>query len=289
MRYSIDAPAKINLYLDVLSKRENGYHDIKSVMQSVSICDKITISVEKSKNTSITLYGNNNSIAWDESNLVYKACSLFIKEAGIEGYSFTIYVEKKIPIKAGMGGGSTDAAATLNLLNDIFDEKFTEDELCALGARLGADVAFCIKGGACLCEGIGEKLTPVSGLKNVYLLCAIGNSSISTPEAYALLDEKYGTSCTDSASIDEFLTNVKNGDLFRICSGLYNKFESVICPALPEIEKIKSIFMENGALGALMSGSGPSVFGIFDDEDNQMNAFYDLICENFRTFLCKPL
>ena len=129
MRYSIDAPAKINLYLDVLSKRENGYHDIKSVMQSVSICDKITISVEKSKNTSITLYGNNNSIAWDESNLVYKACSLFIKEAGIEGYSFTIYVEKKIPIKAGMGGGSTDAAATLNLLNDIFDEKFTEDEV----------------------------------------------------------------------------------------------------------------------------------------------------------------
>ena len=289
MRYSINAPAKINLYLDVLSKRENGYHNVKSVMQSISICDEITISVEKSNENSITLYGTGDSVAWDESNLVHKACSLFINEANIQGYSFTIFVEKKIPVKAGMGGGSTDAGATLKLLNDIFDEKFTEDELCAIGAKLGADVAFCIKGGTCLCEGIGEYLTPVFPFNCSHMICAIGSSSISTPEAYALLDKKYGIECDDSADISAFLASVENGNLSAICSRLYNKFETVICPLHPEIDEIKNILKQNGALGVLMSGSGPSVFGIFDSEESQINAYTALLNLDFDAFLCKTI
>lgn len=289
MRYSISAPAKINLFLDVLSKHENGYHDIKSVMQSVSLSDEITISVEKSLKTEINLSGTNKEIAWNESNLAYKACAMFIDEAGLDGFLFNIHVEKKIPIKAGMGGGSADAAATLKLLNDIFDKPFTNERLCQIGARLGADVAFCIIGGTCLCEGFGDKLTPVTSLANVPLVCAIGSSSISTPEAYEMVDRHYGTDCGAGASIYDFLTSIKAEDLNGICSKLYNKFEGVISSVLPEVEHIKDILIKNGAIGALMSGSGPSVFGVFDSEKAQLGAFSALTDAGFDAFLCKTL
>ena len=289
MKYSILAPAKINLFLDVLSKREDGYHEIKSVMQSVSIYDKISLEIQKSISISIRLNGSNPSLKWDESNLVYKACALFLKVSGIDGYSFDFYIEKNIPICAGMAGGSTDAAGVLLLLNQAFDNRFSIDELCAMGSKLGADVAFCIRGGTCLCEGVGEILTPLSPLDGMYLVCAIDSSSVSTPQAYSLLDERYGTDFHESADLGSFLTSVENKDLSSICSHLFNKFESVIAPLNENINRIKDLLVKNGALGALMSGSGPSVFGIFENEIDQKNALFALQKEKITAFSCKSL
>lgn len=289
MRYSISAPAKINLYLDVLSRRDNGYHNIKSVMQAVSIYDEITLALQESSKNKIVLSGSNCGIAWDNKNLVYKACELFIKEAKISGYTFNLFVEKKIPVCAGMAGGSTDAAGTLLLLNQAFDDFFTDDELCNIASKLGADVAFCVNGGTCLCEGIGERLTPLKSFSGKYLVCAIDGSCVSTPEAYALLDEKYGTNCTDSANIDKLISSIENDDLKGVCFGLYNKFESVIMPKLPNVENIKSILKENGAIGTLMSGSGPSVFGIFETEEAQLNGYLALLSKEITAFMCKTI
>lgn len=289
MRYSILAPAKINLYLDVLSKREDGYHEIKSVMQAISIYDEITLDITNSDKIIIRLNGSEPSLKWDESNLVYKACTLFLNEAKLDGYSFDFYVKKNIPICAGMAGGSTDAAGALLLLNQAFGNRFSIEDLCSLGAKLGADVAFCIRGGTCICEGVGEVLTPLPPLDTMYLVCAIDSSSISTPRAYSLLDEKYGIIVDESSNFKVFLKSAKNKDIHSICSLLFNKFESVIIPLNENIRTIKELLLKNGAIGALMSGSGPSVFGIFETEDAQKNAFFALQREKIRVFLCKSL
>lgn len=289
MRHSISAPAKINLYLDVLSKMENGYHNIKSVMQTISLFDEITLAVQKSNSNKINIDGSRSKIAWDKTNLVYKACEIFLKQSKLNGYTINLFVEKKIPISAGMAGGSTDAAGTLLLLNQAFGDIFTEKELCEMGATLGADVPFCIMGGTCLCEGVGERLTPLKCFSDKFLVCAIDQSSVSTPKAYQLLDEKYGTECTDSANIENLLACIENDDLKGVSSLLFNKFESVISPLLPNVDKIKSILAENGAIGTLMSGSGPSVFGIFETEEAQANAYFALLKEEISAFLCKTI
>ena len=289
MKYTILAPAKINLYLDVLSKREDGYHEIESVMQSVSLCDKISIDISKSSELKISIDGTSDAIAWDEKNLAYKACKLFVSEAKITNSKIDIFVEKNIPISAGMAGGSTDAGGVLMLLNKAFGEPFSSEKLCELGARLGADVPFCIAGGTYLCKGVGEVLLPLTPFKDKLLVCAIDSSSVSTPVAYGMLDKKYGTDATSSSDINAFLAYVKNDDLKGVSSSLFNKFESVIIPENPSILKIKDLLLENGALGALMSGSGPSVFGLFGNETDQKRAFDALQKEKIQAFLCKTL
>ena len=272
MKHTILAPAKVNLYLDVLSRREDGYHEIESVMQAVSLCDKISVDISDASELQISLSGTNDAIAWDEKNLAYRACELFAKEAKISNSRIEIFVEKNIPICAGMAGGSTDAAGVLLILNKAFGEPFSKEELCSIGARLGADVPFCIIGGTCLCKGVGDVLIPLSPFSDRLLVCAIDSSSVSTPVAYSLLDKKYGTSATSSENLDAFLAYVKNGNLKEVSSSLFNKFESVIIPENPTILKIKDLLLSNGALGALMSGSGPSVFGVFENENDQKRA-----------------
>ncbi len=289
MKHSILAFAKVNLYLDVLSKRDNGYHEIESVMQSISLCDEISLEISVCKGIEIHLNGSDCSLSWDESNLAYKACKLFLDEAKISNHRIDIFVKKNIPISAGMAGGSTDAGGALILLNKAFGEPFSKEKLCELGARLGADVPFCIMGGTCLCQGVGEILTPISSFKDKLMVCAIDSSSVSTPRAYAMLDEKYGTNASRSSDIDAFLTCVKNNNFKGVCSSLFNKFESVIIPTNPSISKIKELLVENGALCALMSGSGPSVFGIFESEADQIRAYNALQDAKIRAFLCKSL
>ncbi len=289
MKHSILAFAKVNLYLDVLSRREDGYHEIESVMQSISLCDEISLEISACKGTEIHLNGSDCSLSWNESNLAYKACKLFLDKAKISNYCIDIFVKKNIPISAGMAGGSTDAGGVLILLNNAFGEPFSKERLCELGARLGADVPFCIMGGTCLCQGVGEILTPISSFKDKLMVCAIDSSSVSTPKAYGMLDEKYGTRASRSSDIDAFLTYVKNDDLKGACSSLFNKFESVIIPTNPSILKIKELLAQNGALGALMSGSGPSVFGIFESEADQIRAYNALQDAKIRAFLCKSL
>lgn len=282
--------AKINLYLDVLNKRDDGYHNIKSVMQSVSLCDTLTIDVFDNNNENeIEIQCQNSTLKCDNTNLIYKACMRFLDATKISGKKIRFTLDKNIPISAGMAGGSSNAATALLLLNEAFNFPLTSDEIFNIGIKIGADVAFCLNGGTCLCEGIGEILTPLKSLKDAYLVCAIDSSSVSTPVAFSMLDEKFGTSCTDSANIVGILEAIKASDICSVCSNLYNKFEFVITEKNKNIQAIKNIMISNGALGALMSGSGPSVFGIFRNENDQKSAYFALKSKNISAFLCKTI
>ena len=285
-----NAYAKINLYLDVLDKMENGYHNIKSVMQQVSLCDTLSLEVfDVNDSNCIEINCNNPEIKCDSSNLIYKATSLFLENANISGKKCVFHLTKSIPISAGMAGGSTDGATALLLLNEWFGFPFSKNELLAMGVRLGADFAFCIEGGTAVCEGIGEKIRKITPLKDVFMVCAIDNSSVSTPVAFSMLDERYGTSCTESGNLKNMVDAINTKSLTEIASCLYNKFESVIVEKNLNINIIKDTLIRNGAIGALMSGSGPSVFGIFDDEEKQALAFSALKKANINAFLCKTI
>ena len=282
--------AKINLFLDVLNKRDDGYHNIKSVMQAISLHDRISLAVsDVAGENQIEIHCQNTSLKCDNSNLIYKAFARFFEKVKMNGKKCIFYLEKNIPISAGMAGGSSNAATALLLLNEALDFPLSQNQLLNIGAKIGADVSFCLTSGTCLCEGVGDIITPISPLKNVYLVCAIDKSSVSTPVAFSLLDKKYGTDCTDSMNIEKMLNAIEKNDLHEICSSLYNKFESVIIPQNQNIQQIKSIMAENGALGALMSGSGPSVFGIFDSEEAQNSAYIALKNDNISAFLCKTI
>ncbi len=285
-----NAYGKINLYLDVLNKRADGYHNVKSVMQSVSLCDVLTLEITDIQgNNEISIISSDISLKCDKSNLIYKAWDKFFEATKIGGKRCIFNLEKNIPMAAGMAGGSSDCACTLSLLNEAFDYPLSEEELIKLGSKIGADVAFCIKGGTCICEGIGEIITPLNSFKDVLLVSAIDESSVSTPYAFSLLDEKYGTNCSDSGEIVGVIEGIKSGDIGMVANGLYNKFESVIIPEIENVQKIKDIMVNNGAIGALMSGSGPSVFGIFDTEKAQKSAFDALKNHGIKAFLCETV
>lgn len=282
--------AKINLYLDVLNKRDDGYHNIKSIMQSISLCDTLSLEVtETNGENNIEILCSDLRLKCDSSNLIYKAFVKFFEKTKIKGKKCVFQLIKQIPISAGMAGGSSNAATTLCLLNEALNFPLTDDELLDLASKIGADVAFCLKGGTCLCEGIGEKITPISPLEGVYLVCAIDKSSVSTPVAFSMLDEKYGVNCYDSSNINKIIQAIEASSLHDVCFSLYNKFESVIIPQNENIQLIKDSLIKNGAIGALMSGSGPSVFGIFENEETQRSAYFALKNDDISVFLCKTL
>ena len=282
-----NAYGKINLYLDVLNKREDGYHNVKSVMQSVSLCDTLTLEITDIQgDNEISIISSDISLKCDKSNLIYKAWDRFFEATKIENKKCIFTLEKNIPMAAGMAGGSSDCACALLLLNEALGHPLSEADLIKLGSKIGADVTFCIKGGTCICEGIGEIITPLNSFKNVLLVSAIDESSVSTPYAFSLLDEKYGTDCSDSADIITVVDGIRNEDIKAVAKSLYNKFENVIIPKIENVQKIKDIMVNNGAIGALMSGSGPSVFGIFDDEKSQKSAFDALKNNGIKAFLC---
>jgi 4-diphosphocytidyl-2-C-methyl-D-erythritol kinase len=290
------APAKINLYLDVLNKRKDGYHEIESIMQSISLCDKLTLKISDIQGENVIKIDTDSAkIPNDNSNLVYKATAKFIDYAcklygiKISGKCFEFYIEKSIPVCAGMAGGSTDCACALLMLNQAFDYPFKDNELLTLGASLGADVGFCLIGGTAVCRGIGDEITPISKLSDAYIVCAIDDSSVSTPVAFKMIDDKYGTSPIPYGGLENMIISIKNGDISNTSSLLYNKFEAVIAESNKNINVIKNTLLENGAMGALMSGSGPSVFGIFSNENDSINAFKALESQKIRAFLCKTL
>ena len=285
-----NAYGKINLYLDVLDKREDGYHNVKSVMQSVSLCDEITLEVADIQGENeIDIISSDDRLKCDKGNLIYKAWFRFFESTQISGKRCIFTLKKNIPMAAGMAGGSSDCACALSLLNEAFDYPLSYEELVVLGSKIGADVAFCIKGGTCVCEGIGEKISPIKGFTDALLVCAIDESSVSTPYAFSLMDEKYGTDCTDSGNIFTVIDGINEENLKMVCQGLYNKFESVIIPRIDNVRRIKDLMLSNGAVGALMSGSGPSVFGVFDNEKSQISAFNVLKSNGINAFLCKTV
>ncbi len=259
-KLELKALGKINLGLDVTGRRENGYHDVRMVMQTLYLYDQITI--EKKATPGIELKTNLFYLPADENNLAYKAAKLLMDEFDIqEGVS--IYLDKHIPVAAGMAGGSSNAAAVLFGINRMFDLGLSQQELMDRGVTLGADVPYCIMRGTVLAEGIGEILTPLPALPKCCVLIAKPPISVSTKLVYEKLDSH---EIEDHPDIDGIIAGLEAQDLKKVADCMGNVLEKVTVEEYPVINDIKQTMKEEGALNAMMSGSGPTVFGIFDSK-----------------------
>lgn len=253
---SLNAYAKVNLSLDVIGKRPNGYHDLRMVMQTVDLYDVITM--DKIPNSAIELTINIPGLEADESNLCYKAAKFYMDEYGIkEGVK--IHLEKNIPMAAGMAGGSTDAAAVLKGMEQLFAKGATTEKLCELGVKCGADVPYCIIGGTALAEGIGEVLTPLPNVPACPLVLCKPNFDVSTKFVYTNL---HLDTLEAHPDVDGMVEDIKAGDLEAVAAKMGNVLETVTETKYTDITEIKKAMVENGAFASMMSGSGPTVFGL---------------------------
>ncbi len=281
---TLDARAKINLTLEVAGKRNDGYHDIKTVMQSLELCDSVSVDVGEGED-GITLGCSDKGLPADERNLAYRAAEAFYENTGIPLKSCRIYIEKRIPVEAGLAGGSTDAAAVIKALDMLHKTRLPEGKLCETGLSIGADVPYCIMGGTMLAEGIGERLTPLPDMPPCQVVVCKPPFGISTAEAYKKLDSIKGLQKPDTGALVQAL---EAKELERIGKLLSNQLEAAALEH-EELSEIKSVMTGNGALGALMSGSGPSVFGLFSDGALAKKA-YDALYAKYRdTFLTKTV
>ncbi len=260
----LQAPAKINLTLDVVGKREDGYHNVRMIMETVSLYD--TIDIQKT-NSGIKLKCNLPYVPTDERNIAYKAAELFFLESGEKGGVF-INIRKRIPVAAGLAGGSTDGATVLKGLNRIYGNPLSEEKLFDIAKMLGADVPYCINGRPVLAEGIGEKLTKLGDMPRVLVLLAKPDISLSTKWVYSNLKWNEVKLHPDT---DGAVKDIQLGDIKALSKKMYNVLEEVSVKRYPIISEIKSKMLEGGALGSIMSGSGPTVFGLFDDEEKARN------------------
>ncbi|MBQ7204071.1 MAG: 4-(cytidine 5'-diphospho)-2-C-methyl-D-erythritol kinase [Eubacterium sp.] len=269
MKVKTKAYAKINLLLDIEGLRTDGYHELFMIMQSVSAAD--TVTVEKVRGGGIGVTCNVEGIPCDESNIVYKCAREFFRYNRITRYGINIDINKRIPHAAGLAGGSADGAGTLVALNELYGTELSADELCEIGLKVGSDIPFCIVGGTKLAQGRGEVLSKVKPLRKCYIVLAKPEISVSTGKAYAAFDE-FGKSRTPDKL--GMLCAVQSRDLRAVCDKLDNVFEQFI--EVPARVDIKQVMRDNGALGACMSGSGPTVFGIFENKDDAENAAAEL-------------
>lgn len=264
---TVNAYAKINLGLDVLRRREDGYHDICSIMQSLMLHDTLTVKKKASKE--ITIHTNDPSLPVDQSNLVYKAAALFLDTISVsEGLDITL--EKTIPIAAGLAGGSSDAAAVLKGLNVLYETAVPGEELMRLGKMIGADVPYCLLLGTALSEGIGERLTPLPPMPDCFILLVKPSVSVSTKYVYENLNLSGSVIHPDISTMLECL---RAGDLTGLAGSMDNILQTVTIREYPVIDEIKKKMLGQGALTSLMSGSGPTVFGIFQDKEAAESAF----------------
>ena len=263
--FSIKAYAKVNLALDVLRKRPDGYHDVKMIMQNLDIYDELEFEViaRDTEDIKITLTVNKEGIPTDDRNLVYKAIAVLFEAFNIKSH-IAVNLIKNIPAEAGMAGGSTDCAAALKAVNVLYDLGLTSDELMTYGVKLGADVPYCILGRTAISEGIGEVLTPIKGLPPVHVLVAKPPVNVSTKEIYTNLKANELESHPD---VDGMVEALESQNLSAIAERMENVLETVTVNMHPEIEELKNLMKDQGALNAIMSGSGPTVFGLFDDKD----------------------
>lgn len=273
------AYAKINLGLDVIRRREDGYHEVRMIMQNIQMYDQL--EMEKTKELGIHLTTNVGYLPVNENNLVYKAAKLLMDRFDVQE-GVRIELNKFIPVAAGMAGGSSDAAAALVGVNRLFHLGLSRKELMELGVQIGADVPYCVMRGTALAEGIGEELTPLPPMPECYILIGKPGISVSTKFVYTNLKLDEHTMHPD---ISGMIAALKQGDLYGITDRLGNVLESVTIPAYPIIDEIKAFMKAQGAVNALMSGSGPTVFGIFDEKEKAETA-----CQNLRTSgLCKQV
>lgn len=282
-RIQMKALAKVNLGLDVIRRREDGYHEVKMIMQTVRLYDRIIL--EKTQK-GISMETNLSFLPVNEQNIAYRAAKMLMDEFYIQS-GLHIKIDKHIPVAAGMAGGSTDGAAVLYGVNKIFELGLTKRQLMERGVKLGADVPYCIMRGTVLSEGIGEILTPVPSLPDCHILIAKPPVSVSTKHVYENLKldkiEKH-------PDIDGMIEALRMEDLHGVTQRMENVLETVTIPEHPEIQQIKDLMIKDGALNALMSGSGPTVFGIFDDREKGMRA-RDLLRKSSlarQTYLVRP-
>ena len=253
-----DAHAKINLGLDVLRKREDGYHEVKMIMQTIGLHDTLTFS--RTEDEGIVIESDSGRLPLDEHNLIYKAAKIFFEEVG-QAFGVHVFLEKRIPIAAGMAGGSTDAAAAFEALNELAGCPFSQEKLMKIAVRVGADVPYCILKGTALSEGIGEILTALPPVAPANLVIAKPDIDVSTAFVYKNLRVN---ELDNHPDIVGMRAAIEKNDLQGVTKRLGNVLETVTIPAHPIIGKIKACCMTNGAVNALMSGSGPTVFAIFD-------------------------
>lgn len=256
------AYAKINLSLDILSTRPDGYHEVRMIMQSLQLHDTVTMKIGSGQGITMTCSGA--ALPADEHNLAYRAAVLFCNTHGISA-GIELHLEKKLPIAAGLAGGSSDAAAVLRGLNEMYGKPAAAKELASLGIKLGADVPYCLMLGTALSEGIGERLTPLPAAPDCYCLLVKPAAGASTKEIYTAYDALVQTTDTRHPDTETLLTALSDGDYKTLVSGLCNVLEPVTMKLVPEIASLKETLQALGADGVLMSGSGPTVFALFSD------------------------
>lgn len=276
----LECPAKVNLSLDIVGKRDDGYHFLKMVMQSIDLCDYVTVT--KNDTGKIFIGCDDKSLVCDESNTTFKAAKAFFEECEIDDFGVNIYIEKNIPSQAGLGGASADAAGVLVGLNELYEQGLTKAELCDIGERVGADVPFCIMGGGAVAEGIGDILSPIPSLEECFFTVVKPDLSISTKEAYG----KYGSAViTRRPDTSSLVAAIVAQDLESVSSHLCNVFEETLSEDV--IYQIKDEMLENEAIGALMTGSGSAVFGIFDNKRKAQRCADKL--DDYQSFVCEPI
>ena len=261
MRYGFaKAYAKLNLTLDVLSLRDDGFHDLRMVMQSVSLCDSVSVRISEGEGVSVV--SNVRHIPNDDRNIAIKAANAFSKACGKSFGKIDIAIEKRIPSSAGMAGGSADGAAVLRLLSGLTGENLSDLELCEIGLTVGSDIPFCLMGGTYLAEGRGEILTPITPLCDTIFVIGKPKRGMSTKAVFTELDSHVIEKHPDTAGM---ISAIEFGDVGKVSKLVYNVFEPVVSQEVSEIGDIKTVMSESGALCAAMTGSGSAVFGIFDD------------------------
>lgn len=279
----LTANAKINLTLDILRKREDGYHEMQMVMQAVTLADELTVA--PARGTEGLASSDLHFLPTGGKNLAQMAAAAFRASAGLGG-QVDVSIRKHIPVCAGLAGGSADAAAVLRAMNALTGAGLSPAQLAGIGERVGSDVPFCVLGGAALAEGRGERLTPLPALPPCHIVICKPPFSISTPQLFSRVNVRKIVRRPDTAGVTAALNA---GDLAGVARRMYNVFEDVLEPRrLAEISEIKAVLIDCGALGASMSGSGPSVFGLFHREDAAQTAV-ERLRENYRdVFLCAP-
>ncbi len=277
----VKAAAKINLMLDILKRLDNGYHSLFMIMQSVDLYD--IVSVDKNDTNEIIIKCDKEGVPCNEKNIAYKCAKVFFDYCGIENRGVTIEIEKHIPMAAGVAGGSADGAAVLYCLNKIYETKLSQKELCAVGNKVGADIPFSLTGGTAVTLGTGNVIAPVTDLPECYIVLAKPDQDVSTPEAYAEFDALTRVRHLDRVSMIEA---VANGDYEKITSLCGNVFEQAV--EVPKRPHIKGVMRKCGADACCMSGSGPTVFGIFSDKEKAKECAEKLSKKYEQVYLCKP-
>ena len=277
----VKVAAKINLMLDILKKLQNGYDSLFMIMQSVDLYD--TITVEKNNENKIVIKCDTDGVPCNEKNIAYKCAKAFFNARNIQEQGITIEIEKNIPMAAGTAGGSADGAGVLYCLNKIYDTNFTQKELCQIGSKVGADIPFSLTGGTAITLNTGDVIAPVKDLPECYIVLCKPDQDVSTPEAYAQFDALSRVRHLDRVSMIEAVANT---DYEKICAYCGNVFEQAV--EVPKRPHIKGVMRKCGADACCMSGSGPTVFGLFSDKEKAEDCYNKLTKKYNSVYLCKP-